>query len=98
VTQPLFQYSLFMEWSQAKTLSKRADVDFAFAKQDLILRLAQAYVTALYARENVTYVKAEKDDIETFHSRANTRYSSGMAPITDLYDARHALPRYMPSS
>jgi outer membrane protein len=91
VTQPLFQYPLFMELSQAKTLSKRADIDFAFAKQDLILRLAQTYVAALYARENVAYVKAEKTDIETFSSRANTRYQAGMAPITDVYDARARL-------
>jgi outer membrane protein len=91
VTQPLFQYSLFMELSQAKILSKRADIDFAIAKQDLILRLAQAYVAALYARENVAYVKAEKTDIETFSERANTRYQAGMAPITDVYDARARL-------
>jgi outer membrane protein len=90
-TQPLFQYPLFMELSQAKILSKRADIDFAFAKQDLILRLSQAYVTALYARENVAYVKAEKKDIETFSERANTRHQAGMAPITDVYDGRARL-------
>jgi len=90
-TQPLFQYPLFMEYAQAKILSKRADIDFAFARQDLILRLSQAYVAALYAKENVAYVKAEKKDIETFSERANTRYQAGMAPITDVYDARARL-------
>jgi outer membrane protein len=47
LTQSLFQYSLYMEVSQARFLRKRADVDFDFAKQDLVLRVTHAYLSAL---------------------------------------------------
>ena len=88
LTQSLFQYSLYMEVSQAKFLQKRADVDFQFARQDLILRVSHAYLTALAARENLAYANAERDDIKMLHERAEARYKSGLAPLTDLYDAR----------
>lgn len=91
LTLPLFQYSLYMEVSQARFLRKRADVDFDFARQDLILRVAHAYLTALAARENLAFANAELEDVKVLDERAQVRYKSGMAPVTDLYDARARL-------
>jgi len=87
LTQSLFQYSLYMEVSQARFLRKRADVDFDFAKQDLVLRVAHAYLSALATRENVTFTRAELEDVKMMYERAQARYKSGMAPVTDFYDA-----------
>jgi outer membrane protein len=91
LVQPIFRYSLFVEMAQAKKLSQRADVDLEIAKQDLIIRVAQAYLSALAASENVAFEKAEKKDVEVFFERAKTRYGAGMAPITDTYDAQARL-------
>jgi len=91
VTQPIFRWSLFMELSQAENLEKRADVDLEFAKQELILRVVQVYFTALASRESLALANSEKADIEVLHERANIKHQSGIAPATDLYDARARL-------
>lgn len=91
LTQPLFRWPLFLEVNQTKNLQKRADVDLELAKQELILRVAQAYFTALASKEGLAFAKAEKADIELLHERAGVKYKSGIAPVTDLYDARARL-------
>jgi outer membrane protein len=91
VTQPLFRYSLLVELSQAKNVSKRADINLGIAKQDLIIRLAQGYVAAQTASDNIAYLKEEKKDVEAFFDRAKARYDAGLAPVTDVYDARARL-------
>ena len=88
---PLFRYSLFVQLRQAKAISRQADVDFQIAKQDLTIRLAKAYVAAQTAADNIAYVREEKKDVEAFTSRAEMRFQSGLAPNTDLYDAKARL-------
>lgn len=91
MTQPIFNWSLFLEVSQAKNLKNRADVDLELAKQELILRVVQAYFTALASKESLALANAEKVDIEVLHERASVKCKSGLAPDTDLYDARSRL-------
>ncbi len=91
LSMPLFRYPLFLEVSQAKKLSKRADVDFEAAKQGMILRATQAYTAALTANEAVASAAAEKKDVEGLYERAKVRYQSGLAPVTDFYDAKARL-------
>jgi len=88
---PLFRFPLLVQLRQAKEISKRADVDFEIAKQDLIIRLSKAYVAAQTAADNIAYVKEEKKDVEAFASRAEMRFQGGLAPNTDLYDAKARL-------
>lgn len=91
VTQPLFKWPLFLEVSQTKNLQKRADIDLELARQELLIRVAQAYFTALASKESLAFANAEKVDIEALHERASVKYQSGIAPVTDLYDARARL-------
>jgi outer membrane protein len=91
VNIPLLQVSLFVQLHQKKQIAKRADVDYELAKQDLIFRLAKAYVAAQTAADNVVYAKEEKKDVEAFVERADVRFKSGLAPNTDLYDAQARL-------
>lgn len=91
LTQSLFNYSLYTEVSQARALKKRADADFEFARQDLVIRVAHAYLSALASLESVTFAKAELADVKMMYERAEARYKSGMAPVTDFYDANARL-------
>lgn len=90
-TQHLFNWPLFLEVSQAKNLCKRADADLELAKQELMLRVVQAYFTALASKESLAFANAEKADIEVLYERASVKHKSGLAPDTDLYDARARL-------
>ncbi len=91
LVQPIFRYSLFVEMKQAKKLSKRADVDLEIVRQDLIVRVAQAYLSALAAKEGIAFAEAEQKDVSQFYGRAKARYEAGLAPDTDLYDAEARL-------
>jgi outer membrane protein len=89
--QHVFNWSMYLDVNQAKKLQKRADVDLEAAKQELMIRVAQAYFTTLASKESLAFSKAERADVEVLHERANVKNRSGIAPISDLYDAQARL-------
>lgn len=91
LTQPLFRYSSIMRVLQAKEEVKRADFEFEAAKQDLILRVAEAYIGALAAHDNLEFTRAEEEAVKRHFELAEGRYNSGLAPITDYHDAKARL-------
>jgi len=91
LTQPLFRYSSIMRVLQAKEDVKRADFEFEAAKQDLILRVAESYIGALEAQDNIDFTRAEEGAVELHFELAQGRFKSGLAPITDFHDAKARL-------
>ena len=92
LTQPLFNYSYFLELDQAKSVIRRSDAELEVARQELILRIVESYLTALAAKDNLTFAQAEEDIVKQHLDAAEARYEAGLIPVTDLYDAkaRHA--------
>ena len=86
--QPILRYSSFMRILQAKEEVKQADFEFEKAKQDLILRVVEAYIGSLEAKDNLESTRAEEDAIKLHFELAQERYKSGLAPITDFHDAK----------
>jgi outer membrane protein len=86
--QPLFEYSLIKRLSQAKEEVKRAAFEFEAAKQDLILRVAQAYIEVLSAHDNLEFTRAEEEGLKFHFELAAERYNSGLAPIMEFHDAK----------
>ena len=95
LTQPVFQWSSYMRLLQAKEEVKRADLEFETATQDLILRLAEAYIGILEAYDNLDFTRAEMDALKLHFELARERYESGLAPITDFHDAKARLAYVM---
>jgi outer membrane protein len=91
LTQPIFEYSSIMGLKQAKEEVKGADYELAAAGQDLILRVAEAYVGVLKAKDGYEFVKAEEESLSQHFKLAKERYSNGLATITDFYDAKASL-------
>jgi outer membrane protein len=91
LTQPLFRYSSFLGVSQAKSVLKRSDVELEKVRQDLIMRIAEAYMEVLLAQDKLAAVVAEEAALEVHHEHAKGRTTGGMAPITDLYDTEARL-------
>jgi outer membrane protein len=91
LTQPLFRYSSIVRVLQAKEEVKSADLEFEAAKQDLILRVAVAYIKTLEAYENLEFTRAEEEALKLHFELAQARYDSGLAPITDFHDAKARL-------
>lgn len=88
LTQPLFNWQNFVQYSQGKLLVAQAEASFAQASQDLILRVAQAYFDVLYAEENLKAVQVNKESITQQLEQAKKNFEVGTATITDSQEAQ----------
>src|SRR5574343_723512 len=88
LTQPLFRWQNWVAYDQSKMQVAQAEANFAQARQDLILRVAQAYFDTLYARENLAAVRANKTAISQQLESAKKNFEVGTATITDSHEAQ----------
>lgn len=88
LTQPLFRWQNFVQYGQAQLQVAQAEANFAQASQDLILRVAQAYLDVLYAQENLKAVRANKEAIAQQLEQAKKNFEVGTATITDSQEAQ----------
>ena len=91
LVQPLFRYGAYVAVNQAKSVQSRTELEVEKARQDLALRVAEAYMEVLLNRDRLAAVKAEESALEQHHVRARERVDKGMAPITDRYDTEARL-------
>lgn len=87
LTQPIFHWDLFVNLYQSKAEKLWAAAEYAVAQQDLIVRAADAYLSALIARDRLAYSLAEQAAVEKHLELAKGRHEMGLTPITDLHDA-----------
>ena len=88
LTQPLYRRQNLVAYDQAKTQVVQADLQFALAGQDLILRVAQAYFDVLLALNNVEVAAAQKVAISEQLAQAKRNFEVGTATITDTHEAQ----------
>jgi len=88
LTQPLFRLQNFAQYQQSKLSVEQADALFAAAKQDLIVRVSQAYFDVLLTQYNVTLAQAQKEAIGEQLAQAKRNFEVGTATITDTHDAQ----------
>ena len=88
LTQPLFRWQNFVQYSQGKLQVVQAEANFAQASQDLIVRAAQAYFDVLNAQENLTAVRANMQSITQQLEQAKKNFEVGTATITDSQEAQ----------
>ena len=91
LTQPIFRYAAIVRLGQAKTEVSRAGVQLDAALQELMLRVSEKYLLALAARDQLDFARSEEAADESHFELANGRYEMGLAPITDLHDAKARL-------
>ena len=88
LTQPLFRWQNYVQYTQGKLQVGQADANFAQAAQDLIVRVAGAYFDVLYAQENLKAVLANKQSISQQLEQAKKNFEVGTATITDSQEAQ----------
>ncbi len=88
LTQPLFRWQNFVQYGQAQQQLVQAEANFAQARQDLILRVAQAYFDVLNALENLSTLQASKVAIAQQLEQAKKNFEVGSATITDAHEAQ----------
>lgn len=88
LSQPLFRWQNWVTYDQSKMFVAQAEGNFAQARQDLILRVAQAYFDVLYANESLIAVRANKAAIALQLESAKKNFEVGTATITDSHEAQ----------
>src|SRR5574343_839222 len=88
LSQPLFRWQNWIAYDQSKMQVAQAEANLGLARQDLILRVAQAYFDVLYARENLSAVQANKQAIAQQLELAKKSFEVGTATITDTHEAQ----------
>ncbi|MFZ6686962.1 TolC family outer membrane protein [Undibacterium sp. SXout11W] len=88
VTQPLFRWANWEQYEQGKLAVVASDAQFAQAKLDLIVRVAQAYFDVLDAQNVLTTLQAEKLAIAQQRIAAKRNFDIGTATITDSHEAQ----------
>ena len=88
VSQPLYRKQNLVAYDQGKTQVALADVQFASAGQDLILRVSQAYFDVLLASASLSFTEAQKTAIAQQLEQAKRNFEVGNATITDTHEAQ----------
>lgn len=88
LSQPLFRWQNWVAYDQSKIQVAQAEASFAQARQDLILRVSQAYFDIIYAIENLKAVRANKSAIDQQLESAKKNFEVGTATITDSHEAQ----------
>lgn len=87
-TQPLYRPQNNVVVDQANSAVSLAELQYKGAGQQLILRVAQAYLDVLQARDAVTTATAQKEAFSEQLAQAKKRFQVGVATITDTYEAQ----------
>ncbi len=88
LSQPLFRWQNWVGYDQAGLQVAQAEANFAQARQDLALRVAQAYFDVLNAQESLSAVQANKLAIEQQLALAKKSFEVGTTTITDTHEAQ----------
>jgi outer membrane protein len=88
LTQPVFRWDTIVGYQQADAEILRAEAEYQMASQDLIIRVADLYMKALAARDQLTFAKAEQSAVDKHFELASNQFKKGLIPITDMHDAK----------
>lgn len=88
LTQPLFRWANWVQFEQGKLQVAAADAQLAQARQDALLRAAQAYFDLLYAQDVLTSIVAQKTAASEQLELARKSFEVGTVTITDVHEAQ----------
>lgn len=86
--QSVYDYSTWVGYDQAQKRVEQAKVQFRTAEQDLIVRVAKAYLDVLRAMDNLDFVEAAQEAIKQQLEQTKQRYEVGLIAITDVHEAQ----------
>ncbi len=89
--QPLYDLELSANARQLERGATVAEVQYAIARQELFMRVAQAYFDVLLADDAVALVMRQKAAAQRALEEATERFDAGDTPVTDMREAQARL-------
>ncbi len=90
LVQPLFNKQNRAAYAQGLATASQAEFDLAVARDDLILRTAQAYLGVLTAADVHEFAQSEKAAIQRLLALARRNFNVGAATLIDVHEAQAA--------
>lgn len=91
--QPLFHWDRYLQIQQADSNIKQADAQLTLARQQLMVRVAQAYFNVLAAQDSLEFARAEKRALKRQLDQTKQRFEVGLTAITDVQEAQAGYDR-----
>lgn len=88
LTQPVFRWQNWVQYKQGELQTALAESQFGLAKQDLILRTAEAYFNVLNADDALAAVSQLRAAAAEQLEIAKTSFEVGTVTITDVHEAQ----------
>ena len=88
LTQPLFDWAVFKRLKQADKQVTKAETDYEAAKQELLIRVADAYFNVLGAEDNLASAVAAREAVARQLEQAQRRFEVGLIAITDVQQSQ----------
>jgi outer membrane protein len=88
LSQPLFRWQNWVAYTQSELAVAQAEAQFGLARQELIVRAAQAYFDVLLAQDTLAVAQAQKAAIAEQLESAKRNFEVGTATITDTHEAQ----------
>ncbi|MEE7560094.1 TolC family outer membrane protein [Xanthomonas sp. Kuri4-2] len=87
-SQTLFNWSQISNLRAQRDIARAADFTLASANNDLVVRTSAAYFNVLVAIESLTAAETNEAAAKKQFDYADKRLEVGLAPITDVHEAR----------
>ena len=88
LSMEIYHHDSWLTLSNAKKSAHKGDLTYQIAKQDLIVRVTNAYFDVLSAKDDLEFAVAEKKAIERQLEQTKQRFSVGLTAITDVHEAQ----------
>lgn len=91
LTQPLLRVANWRQYQQGQLLAEEGELALALARQQLMLRLCQAYFGVLTAQDALSAARAQRQAIGEQLDRARHNFEIGDATSADTHEAQARL-------
>ncbi|RUO60508.1 outer membrane channel protein TolC [Pseudidiomarina insulisalsae] len=88
LSQNLFSKAVWEQTQIAEKQAYQAEVSYLSERQQLMIRVVNAYFTVLERKDDLEFAQAEKRAIERQLEQTKQRFSVGLTAITDVHEAQ----------
>ena len=88
ITQPLFNLTALAQMRQGNAEAAQGEAKFVYSAQDLLVRVVQSYSDALYAQDNLSFSKAQRDAYKEQLTVNERMLAKGEGIITDVLETK----------
>jgi outer membrane protein len=88
LTQPLVRMQNIYAYDEAEVTLEQAQAQYDLARQDIILRITEAYFGVLSSREGIRVAEAELSATEEQLHLATVGFQKGVAALTDVTESQ----------